>query len=435
MSILNGNGMELAHFEPLRFMFCLVISVSVNFFFLRKHLFGILDPWVRLFLRQSIIMAVLGYFTWIGMMLLEHFIYVLFCYFFLLLGMQLFYKRDHKVYRVSCVLSSSILPMAIVILLCIIVINNLLIYDLLGIPALLSGSKNLTLYSTLGRGGGVFNYLNTGLLILLPVFVMKELLMYHRKKLAYLALLIIALVLVGLGGKMGFVRLFFAYGMSQYYLNRTKGLSVKMPKIAWVFVGVLMSIIIYSFTNVVEAGYESSVTSAFVKRLIHEAAGPYYYFVGQSYRGYDGLNVLSYHFSQITPYLGFRDLKSINLGVNLTLLSDEAFGTPGFGPNPTLYVIGHIAWGYWSVLYCFILGAILSFVRYRLKASFIVYVILNLLVGSLIVDGTLMSLYLLYALVLSPLVLVAVVIVKGSQKQNSLRLLGGDTETDGAAAC
>jgi len=421
--------MTLGDFEPLRFILCLAISVSVNFFFLRKHLFGILDPWIRIFLRQSIIMAVLGYFTWTGMMLPEHFVYVLFCYFFLLLGMQVFYKRGHKAYRVSCLLSSSTLPMAIVILLCILVINNLLIYHLLGIPALLSGPKGLTLYSTLGRGGGVFNYLNTGLLILLPVFTMKLLLTYNRKKLAYASLFILALVLIGLGGKTGFLGLFFAYGVSQYYLNRTQGLPVRMPKIAWVFVGVLALIIVHSFGNVVTEGYESSVILAFVRRVIHEAAGPYYYFVGQSYRGYDGLNVLSYHFSQITPYLGFRDLKSINLGVNLTLLSDEAFGTPGFGPNPTLYVVGHIALGYWGVFYCFTLGAIVSFIRYRLKAGFIVYVLLNLLAVSLLSDGTLMPLFLLYALVLSPLVLVAVVIAKGAQSQNRVRILS-DTETD-----
>jgi oligosaccharide repeat unit polymerase len=412
---------EITNLELSRLVGCLLLSGIINLFFLRKHLFGIFDPWVIVFIEQTTILGVLAYYTWGGKMLPEHFVYVLFGYLFLILGMHTFYKKRFWPLRSSTLLSSASLPVAISILLCITVANVLVIYYLLGAQAFYRAGRNITLYSTLGRGGGLFYYLNTGLMIFLPVLAMKALLMYKHKRLAYFSLFVLAMVMLGLGGKGGFLRLLFAYGVSMYYLNRHSKKSVEMSKTAWVVVVILGVTVLFSFVGVAEMGYESSAIRAFAKRMMNNAAGPFYYFVRHSYLGFSGLNVLSYHFSQITPYLGFRDLEAIYLGVNLTLRSDEAVGTPGYGPVPSLYVIGHIAWGYAGVFYCFVLGAILSFIRYRLKASFIVYVILNLLAVSLLSDGTLMPLYVLYALVLSPLVLIAVVIVKGSQKQGSVR--------------
>lgn len=420
--------MVITGLEWPRFIFCLLVAGGINLFFLRRHLFSIFDPWIMVFINQTIILGALAYYTWAGEMLPEHFGYVLVGYLFLVLGMRVFCKKGFKPFRTRSLLSRTTLPIAIAILVCILIANNLTIYYRLGIPALRSGARTITLYSTLGRGGGVFLYLNQGLFILLPVLAMKALLSYKQKGLAYLTLFVVTMVLAASGGKSAFLGLFFAFGMSQFYLGRHKKAPVKIPKIAWVFLAILGVVIMYSFVNVVGAGYESSVLRAFIKRMINTAAGPYYYFIRKSYLWFSGLNLLSYHSSQITPYLGVRDLDAINLGVNLTLYS-EGFGTPGFGPNPTLYVIGHIAWGYWGVFYCFILGMILSFVRYRVKAGFIVYVILNLWVDSLLVDGTLMPIYLVDVLALSPLLLVAVVIGGSSQKEASSSGFIADSET------
>ena len=399
------------------YLVCILGMGSINFLVFRRYVFGVLDPWIlTLPIEQTIIVGTLAYYTWAGGMLFEHFVYVVIGYLLFVAGLRVFYKKNFRPHRTQTILSAEGLRIAILMLLALLIVNNLAIYYLLGIPTLRSGARTITLYSSLGRGGGVFLYLNISLLILLPILTMKALLVHKQKRLGYVSLLIIILVVLGLGGKTGYLRLLFTFGVSAYYLGRNYKFSIKVPKLAWVALVLVLGWVLYSFVNVAQSGYEASAILAFIRRLVNTAAGPYYYFIRHSYLGFSGLNPLSYHFSQIIPYLGYRDLEAMSLGVNLTLHSDLKFGTPGFGPNPTMYVIGHIAWQRWGVFYCFIIGLILSFIRYQVKTGFIVYVALNTLVGSLTMDGTLLPLYLFYLLVLSPS-LCAAAVISGSVRR------------------
>ena len=131
---------------------------------------------------------------------------------------------------------------------------------------------------------------------------------------------------------------------------------------------------------------------------------------------FHGLNLFSYHFSQILPYFGFIDKNAIDLGVNLTLYSDLNFGESGHGPNPTMYVIGHIALGNFGIIYCFIIGAILSYIRYRLKATFIIWMYLNLNIISIFGDGTLMPLDMFYITLISPILIWSFIVSRLNKK-------------------
>ncbi len=112
------------------------------------------------------------------------------------------------------------------------------------------------------------------------------------------------------------------------------------------------------------------------------------------------------------PYLGYVDKNAINLGVNLSLESDLAFGTPGYGPNPTMFVIGHIAWGYFGIIYCFLIGVFLSYLRYKMKVGFFVWMVLNVTAMTLVGDGTLMPLTLFYLTLLSPIFIISYALSK-----------------------
>lgn len=406
--------MEITYIQWPLLLTCLSCAGLMSWLLFRRYIFAIFDPWLLMVLYQSIIIGSMAYYWFTGELKIELFIYLVACYFALAWGIAIFYRRGISQIYSHTILPPRILPFTIFLLLSLLVINNLIIYILLGIPALQDGARTITFYSRLGRGAGAFYYLNTGLLLILPILSMKALVLYRQKRVAYFALFVIALVLVGLGGKTAFLGLFFAYGVAVYYRYITQNIPIRIPKIAWGFLLIALTVVAYTFVNVAQSGYESTMFWAFVRRVINTAAGPYYYFILNAYKGFSGLNLLSYHFSQITPYFGFHDENAIKLGMNLTLFSDQAFGTPGFGPNPTYYVIGHIAFGYAGILYSFFLGALLSFVRYRLRTGFVLYVLFNYMVADLLTDGTLMPLYLFYVLVLSPLIFAANIIANSA---------------------
>lgn len=406
--------MEITYIQWPLMLTCLSVAGLISWLLFRRYIFAIFDPWLLMVLYQSIIVGSMAYYCSTGELEVKFFVYILACYFALAGGMALFYRRRISQIYTYTIVPRHILPFTILLLLSLLVVNNLIIYSLLGVPALHEGARTITFYSRLGRGGGAFYYLNTGLLLILPILSMKALVLYRQKRIAYLALVVIALVLTGLGGKTAFLSLFFVYGTAVYYRYITQSVPIRIPKIAWGFLLVALVVVAYTFVNVAESGYESTVFLAFIRRIINTAAGPYYYFILNAYKGFSGLNLLSYHFSQITPYFGFRDENAVTLGMNLTLFSDLAFGTPGFGPNPTHYVISHIALGYAGMLYSFFLGALLSFVRYRLRIGFVLYVLLNYMVADLLTDGTLMPLYLFYVLILSPAIVVANIIANSA---------------------
>ena len=100
------------------------------------------------------------------------------------------------------------------------------------------------------------------------------------------------------------------------------------------------------------------------------------------------------------------------MGVNITKLSTYNFGSKGWGPNPTFYVIGHNIFGNLSFIYAFIMGSILSYIRYRLnKIGFSLYFLLNITAYPLIADGTLFTMSLFYILLI--LIPLSVVLIQG----------------------
>lgn len=414
--------MDLADFSLETFMFSLVIAFFLHVICIRKLIFSFLDPWLLLFFNQVMILSVVIYAFLTNNILSQHFIYFTASWFSFVLGLYLF-KNDKtfKNYTGKSILTKFVTDFSLKIYLFIFCINALLIFSLMGIPLFSGQSRTISDYSNMGSGFGVLFYLNWGLQEIIKLLSLKIWLIDKKRNIGLSALFILVLFNIFNGGSRAvYLDIILYFGLGIFYFKKFKNITIQVPKIFKYALFVLPFLILFSFISAVNTGYESNVFFALIKRTIGTAEGPFYYFIKNSYTGFSGLNLISYHLSGILPYFGYVDKNAIDLGVNLTTFSDLNFGAAGYGPNPTIYVLGHIALGSFGFIYCFIIGALLSFLRYRFKANFFIWMLLNYLATTLISDGTLMFLTIFYILLISPVFLFALVLSEKPNKSINL---------------
>ena len=410
--------MQLDYFDIVTFLIILLFCAIFFGFIFKKHIINILDIWIIVFINQIIFISVIIYSFIKNEIKSEHFYYCVLSLFSFIIGLNAFYKKRIKIANQRILIDYNTTKISIYFYSIIFIINGSLIFYFLGIPFFISGNRTISSYSELGHGFGILNYLNWGLQSVLTILALKVWLFDKNKKLGItvLVMLVIFNMLNG-GGKGSYLFLLISINLGIFYMHLSKNEEFKIPKFFKLALFLLPFFILGAFIGAVNVGYESNVFFAFIKRLIGGAEGPYYYFVKNSYTQFNGLNLVSYHFSQILPYFGYIDRNAIDIGVNLSLYSDLNFGESGHGPNPTMYVIGHIALGSFGILYCFIIGAILSYFRYRLNSTFIIWMYFNLNIISIIGDGTLMPLDMFYILLLSPILIWSFIISRLNKKR------------------
>ncbi len=410
--------MQLDYFDIGIFLLILITCFFFFGFFLKKHIINILDIWIIVFINQIIFISVVIYSYTKNEIKSDHFYYCIFSLFSFIIGLNTFYKKKIKIESQRYLIDYNTTKISIYIYSIIFIINGSLIFYYLGIPFFISGNRTISSYSELGSGFGILNYINWGLQSILNILALKVWLFDKNKKLgiSVLVMLVIFNMLNG-GGKGAYLSLLMSINLGMYYMHLSKKEHFKIPAFFKFALFLLPFFILGAFIGAVNVGYESNVFLAFIKRLIGGAEGPYYYFVQNSYSQFHGLNLFSYHFSQILPYIGYIDRNAIDLGVNLSLYSDLNFGESGHGPNPTMYVIGHIALGNFGIIYCFIIGAVLSYIRYRLKSTFIIWMYLNLNIVSIIGDGTLMPLDMFYITLISPILIWSFIVSRLNKKE------------------
>jgi hypothetical protein len=367
---------------------------------LKKHMFSIFDFWVFIILNQSIIVTLFSYLYFIETINFDIFINIILSTIFLILGLNVFYKKNiffNFKKELSIERTIKILTLIIV---SIYILNTSLSIYLLGVPFISGIRRTISVYSEMGSGFGIIFYLNWGLKLLMTIIIAK---LYVMKK-TRLSIMVLSIFMLGLilntGSRLVYLKLFlfFIYAI---HLSNIKFKLKSLPRFMRLGFYLLPFVVAFSFVSAVASGYESNVFLAFTKRLIGTAEGPFYYFVGESSEYIKDINILKYHFAHILPYFGIPTSNEINLGVNITSLSSFNFGNKGFGPNPTFYVIGHILFGKFAFIYAFVMGSILSFIRYRLnKIGFSLYFLLNITVVSILADGTLFSMSLFYVLII-----------------------------------
>jgi hypothetical protein len=391
--------MGVATFDWTVFLACFAIAAAFCGLLFVRFVFGFLDPWaVMLVLNQSLVLAAMLYFFRMGELNGSHLAYVMASFVAFAAGLKVLHRPVSLASQVGrWEGESETAAVALWVTMLLLIANNVAIFAFAGIPAFREGARTLTMFAELGRGFGVLAYLNQALLLVVPALALRCGLIDGRRILMLVALGCCAVFLAASGGKAGIVELIFVYALARYFIARREGRPVTISRVVYVAIAVGLPITLFAFQNVVQAGYAESIALAVVRRLIETAAGAYYYFVQGSRDGFAGLNLLSYHLAHVTPYFGYSDRTSIELGVNLTLLSRLSFGTPGFGPNPFYFVIGDIWAGWLGLLYSFGVGVVLSYVRFRLRAGFVVWLVANVTATTMVADGTLFSMYLFYA--------------------------------------
>jgi hypothetical protein len=416
--------MELKDFDFTNLCYAILISLVLHVFFLRKQIVNILDPWILMFINQWMIFSVFIYSFMENQMLASHFYYVCMCWFAFVLGLYSFYTKKPIPFKVRTILTAKASSLALKIYLFLFFINGAVTFYFMGIPFFTSGNRLLVEYAKLGAGFGLLSYINMGLQSILVLLSIKVWIFDGKRQLAFGCLfsVIIYNILNG-GGKSGYLEMIMTICLGMYYMKRNYNHEFKLPVIFKRLIYILPFYILASFSSAVASGYESNALLALIRRIIGAAEGPYYYFVANSYSSFHGLNVFSYIFSNVLPYFGYIDKNAIELGVNLTLYSDLNFGTPGYGPNPTMFVIGHIAFGNWGVIYCLILGILFSYVRYKMKASFLIWLGANTLIMSMIMDATLAPMILFFILLLSPVFIFSIIIADDSLNLNKPELI------------
>lgn len=407
--------MELNLFDSSKLIIAVFIALVLHILFLRRFIISFLDPWLFMFLAQIMIIAVFIYSFWTNQIPGKHFCYVIGSWFGFIVGLSVFYKKTIKPVRSKVIVTAKAANLSLKFYLILFLINSCFIFYFMGIPLFINGPRLITAYSEMGSGFGILYYANWGLQSIITMLGLREWLINDRKGLG-IGVLVCILIFNTLNGgsKAGYLDMTMLISLAMYFMKRNYDITYQFPKFFKVALYLLPFYILFSFASAVSSGYESNVFFALIRRTVGSAEGPFYYFVLHSYTYFKGLNVLSYHFSQILPYFGYVDKEAINLGVNLSLYSDLKFGTQGMGANPTMYVIGHIAFGNFGIIYCFFIGTILSYFRFRMKASFLIWMFINATSTSLVTDGTLMPVIIFYVLLLSPIIIISIILTDKS---------------------
>ena len=416
--------MELFDINIVQIIICLSVTSLLNYMIFKNVLFSFFDPYVFIPIHQSFVLGYILYAFVNDKIMAEHFYYVSISYIAFVLGLY-----SCKIFDKERIITKSLrqIPNKQLIFNIVLIIGLQIIIDIFliinrGVPAFTLGGDNITFYA---GGLGIIHFLHIGISLLLPILAFEALIVYKQKKLFFLfiAFMIYSVMIIG-GSKSGFLNLFFLFYLTVNYFKRYGNIVFKTQKKYIITALVLLSLIVcYKFYSIVSTGYESSTVLAIIKRLINTADAIYYYFERGAYAYFDqNLSILSYTFSQITPYVGFKDEYAINIGLLLTEYA-MGFSTPGYGPNPQMYGIGHIAWGNFGFIYCFFIGFVLSVIKFRPNRNFLVYAVLYTIAPTLIGDGTLFVLYLFYVALLSPVLLLSFLMYHISRRDNGNRMI------------
>jgi len=418
--------MQLFDIDITQLIICLTITSLLNYFIFRKLLFSIFDPFVFIPVHQSFVLGYILYAFTNNKILSEHFYYVSISYFAFVFGLYSFklISRKQTITRQVYQMPKALLIYNIFVLISLqLCLDTFLIINR-GAPGFTPGGDNITFYA---GGLGIIHFLHIGISLLLPIFVFEARIVYKLKRLflLFIVFMMYSVIVIG-GSKSSFLNLILLFYLTFNYfrINRNVAFTIQKKYIIFALI-ILSSGVFYKFVSVVNSGYESTAVLAILKRLINTADAMYYYFERGAYVYFEKpLSILSYTFSQITPYIGLKDEYAINIGLLLTEYS-TGFSTPGFGPNPQMYGIGHIAWGNWGFVYCFFIGVVLSAIKFRQNRNFVVYALLYTIAPTLIGDGTLFMLFLFYVVLVSPFVLLSYLMYQTSRRDSKNKTASG----------
>ena len=256
-------------------------------------------------------------------------------------------------------------------------ISTIFIIQAMGLGVL--GGENVFVSKvTIYQGGfGIFRHLNSAAsLLFLPLLVHAYFI--HRMKVTSLLGIIWFLFqnIIFNFSKSGFVFIIFDLGILMYYYQISIGKQIISNKLV-LLVGALGFIPAIIVLNSLVEATGMTMQDQVLKRLIHSAAGTYGYFIQNGFHAFDHLSFIDRLVLYLDAPLSILKIKEWSPLTYMAMMVENLTGLylPGFGPNPYLFLDGHFLFGWGGILYCFVLGWIISYVR-SLKTNIIYFYIL-----------------------------------------------------------
>ena len=274
---------------------------------------------------------------------------------------------------------------------------------------------------TVTQGGfGLFRHLYVAAnLFYLPLLVHSFVVYRRRSVLVLGTLLFLVQNIVFNFSKAGFVFAIFDLGLLAHFYQRALGRRVLSLRLAATVavVGLVPALLVFSLTAALSG---VSLLQMVLTRLAATGSGTYMYFVldgGAAFYDMSFPARLSLFLDTLLSSLRFKPWAPLSFS---GMISTHITGVelPGFGANPYPFVAGHFLLGWGGVLYCFGVGALLSYARTR-RTNLLVFYVLNQSALVFVVDPGITQAYVIALLVISP----AVVLVKLVALTQGRRLL------------
>lgn len=259
---------------------------------------------------------------------------------------------------------------------------------------------------TVTQGGyGLFRHLYVAAnLFYLPLLVHSFVVYRRRSVLVFGVLLFLVQNIVFNFSKSGFIFAIFDLGLIAHFYQRALGrrvVSLRLAATVAVF-GLLPALMVLS---VVSALGGVSILEMVLRRLAATGSGSYMYFVldgAAAFHQTDFPTRLSLFLDTLLSSLRLKAWAPLSYqGIVSAYITGVEL--PGFGANPFPFVVGHFLLGWGGVLYCFGVGAFLSFARTR-RSNLLVFYVLNQSAIVFVADPGITQAYVIALLVISPAV-------------------------------
>ena len=413
---LLPNLVEIGLWLALVAMLCFLISIAVS----RRLLWNVADPLLLVFLNVGLNVAIVVVLADAGGE--STIAYVLTGFGAFLVGLHSFRERSETTGALPTLRAPG---RAATLILLGTAAAFYLVYDAflvsqLGLGIFGSGNPDIAKVTVTQGGYGLFRHLYVAAnLFYLPLLVHSFVVYRRRSVLLFGALLFLVQNVVFNFSKSGFVFAIFDLGLLAQFYHVALGKRVLSLRLAALIalVGLVPAVLVLS---VVTALAGVSIPQMVLTRLAATGSGTYMYFVLEG--------SAAFHHTEFVPRLGlFFDvlLSSLRLKAWAPLSYQGIVSTyitgvelPGFGANPFPFVVGHFLFGWGGVLYCFAVGAFLSYARTR-RTNLLAFYLLNQSAIVFVSDPSIAQSYVIAMLVISPAV-VLVNLVASTQRRRLL---------------
>lgn len=374
---MGWGDFEIVLFNNLyNFLFCFLLIFSILFLVFRKNFFNLFDPLILMLINLSSCLTIILYLLIFEKKSnIKELLIILITNILFLITLKIKIQKPNiklgkiknkKYFQIYYFIHTILFLITVVLFIKII------------------GTKLITDKLTALEGIGWLNYLRSFFFQsqLILIFIKRELYSI-RKKIDYILILMIVLLYIFSGSKVGLVNVILLISLTLFYINNVSRsyLYIKLKKntIKIIVVGLLGVIIGFSLVS----------SKGIFNRIIHRimSAGDIYYmlYINDNIKKIIGVSMFDYYivsiFRPILKY--FIQLKeNVVLGFQAIEVVYN-IQTKEFGPNARYDVIWQINLGWFSILGGYFSASLIAFLRRIRTANFYILNVLLLLVVNL----------------------------------------------------